>query len=273
VTRVSIGVQSLDEGALRLLGRPHDRAAALAAIRMAVAAELDVSADVICGVPGVTPEAWTATLQEVVDSGVQHVSVYPLTIEPETPMAEMIAEGRVPAVDEDASSEAMVAAAAYLASRGLARYEVANYARPGRESRHNTAYWTGRPYLGIGGGAHGMLTADQARAAGLADAADAGGARVRYSYAPRPLPSRSLRELATVESLTTGEAAREDAMLGMRMTEGISGELAERAGVLGALSSLERDGLVARERGRWRPTERGWLLGNEVFGRIWNAAE
>jgi oxygen-independent coproporphyrinogen-3 oxidase len=62
-------------------------------------------------------------------------------------------------------------------------------------------------------------------------------------------------------------------MLGMRMTEGISGELAERAGVLGALSSLERDGLVARERGRWRPTERGWLLGNEVFGRIWNAAE
>lgn len=273
VTRVSIGVQSLDDDALRLLGRCHDSGEALAAIRTAVAAELDVSVDLIAGVPGVSADAWAGALHAAVDSGASHLSIYPLTIEAGTPMAEAVAEGRMPAPDEDATVDAMEAAARILGERGLVRYEVANYARPGKESRHNTAYWTGWPYLGIGGGAQGMLSGDQARALGLVPAEETDVARVRYGYADEPFPMRAERPLATFETLTAAEALREDAMLGMRMTEGIADELAVLAGVTAPLESLVRDGLVVHGRGRWRPTERGWLFGNEVFGRIWGAVE
>lgn len=273
VTRISIGVQSLDDDALRLLGRCHDSREARAAIRAAVAAELDVSADLMAGVPGVSAEMWLESLNAVVDAGAAHVSVYPLSIETGTPMAEAIGAGRMPAPDEDATVDAMEAAARVLAERGFVRYEVANYARPGKESRHNIAYWTGWPYLGIGGGAQGMLSGDQARALGLVPASETQVARVRYGYAADPFPMRSEQPLATFETLTAAEALREDAMLGMRMTEGIAEELALLAGVTAPLESLVRDGLVTHERGRWRPTERGWLFGNEVFGRIWGAVE
>jgi len=165
----------------------------------------------------------------------------------------------------------MDAAARTLEALGLERYEVANYAMPGHRSRHNTAYWTGRPYIGVGGGAHGMLDAAHARACMLApdDGRDVG--RVRYSYVADPFPGDQPSPLASLELLTTLEAAREDAMLGMRMTDGIDESVAERAGVVGVMESLVDDGLVEHDNGRWRPTTRGWLLGNEVFGRIWNA--
>lgn len=273
VTRVSIGVQALDDAALAFLGRCHDRREALAALSAAVESGLDVSADLMAGVPGVSPEGWCRALQEIVDAGVRHVSVYPLTIEPGTPMAEAIAAGRAPVPDEDATVDAMEAAAAMLAEQGLARYEVANYAVPGHESRHNTAYWTGWPYLAIGGGAQGMLSGDQARALGLVPEGETDVARVRYGYAADPYPMRAAQPLATFETMSAAEAFREDAMLGMRMTRGIAGELAELAGATRALESLLADGLVVHEGGRWMPTERGWLFGNEVFGRIWGAVE
>lgn len=273
VTRLSIGVQSLDDDTLSLLGRCHDAAGALDAVRAARNAGFDVGADLICGVPGLSHGTWLETLDAVVDAGVQHVSVYPLSIEPDTPMAEAIAAGRLAPPDEDATVAAMDAAAEVLTRRGLDRYEVANYAVPGHESRHNTAYWTGWPYLGIGGGAHGMLSGDQAFALGLVPAEETDIARVRYGYAPEPFPMRVEKPLSSFETMTATEALREDAMLGMRMTAGIADELAVLARVTGPLESLVRDGLVAHAGGRWRPTERGWLFGNEVFGRIWGAVE
>lgn len=273
VTRVSVGVQSLDDEALAWLGRPHNARAASEALGMVAAAGLDPSADLICGVPGISTVAWEASLHGVLDAGATHVSVYPLTVEEGTPLAAEIAAGRSPALDDDALADDMDAAARVLDSRGLVRYEVANYAVPGHESRHNSAYWTGKPYLGIGGGAHGMLNGRQARALGLVPDGHNDAARVRYSYAAAVYPSREESLLASLEALTEAEAAREDAMLGMRMTEGISEDLAERAGVVAVLESLVRDGLVVRRDARWRPTERGWLFGNVVFGRIWGAIE
>ena len=273
VTRLSIGVQSLDDPTLRVLGRCHDAAAALLAIRVALDAGLDVSVDLICGVPGLSHAAWLETLEAVLETGVSHVSVYPLAIEAGTPMAEAIAAGRLAPPDEDATVAAMDAAAAMLAARGLLRYEVANYAVPGHESRHNTAYWTGWPYLGIGGGAHGMLSGDQAHALGLVPAEETNVARVRYGYAAEVSPMCAAQPLSTFETMTAPEAFREDAMLGMRMTQGVADELAVLAGATGAMESLVADGLVTHEGGRWRPTERGWLFGNEVFGRIWGAVE
>lgn len=273
VTRLSIGVQSLDDATLQLLGRCHDAAAALDAVRSALEAGLDVGADLICGVPGLSHEVWLETLGAIIDAGVQHVSVYPLSIEPGTPMAEAIAAGRLAPPDEDATVAAMDAAAAVLVARGLARYEVANYAVPGHESRHNTAYWTGWPYLGIGGGAHGMLGGDQAFALGLIPPEENEIARVRYGYAAEPFPMRAEKPLTSFETMTAPEAFREDAMLGMRMTRGVADELVMLAGATGAMESLVADGLVVHEDGRWRPTERGWLFGNEIFSRIWGAVE
>ncbi len=273
VTRLSIGVQSLDDETLRLLGRCHDAATALDVVRAALGAGLEVGADLICGVPGLSHDDWLRTLDAIVDAGVQHVSVYPLSIEAGTPMAEAIAEGRLAPPDEDATVAAMDAAAEVLTARGLDRYEVANYAVPGHESRHNTAYWTGWPYLGIGGGAHGMLDGEQARALGLVPPDETGIVRVRYGYAADMFPMRLEKSLSAFETMTAPEALREDAMLGMRMTRGVADELAELAGARGAMESLVADGLVVHEGGRWRPTERGWLFGNEIFARIWGAVE
>lgn len=273
VTRVSIGVQSLDDAALASLGRCHDSATALAAVATGVQAGLDVSADLICGVPGVSPEAWDRSVRGVVDAGVGHVSVYPLTVEAGTPLARAIAAGEAPAPDEDAVVDGMNAAAVVLGELGFERYEVANYARPGHRSVHNTAYWTGKPYIGIGGGAHGMVNAAQARALGLAPEEGGDIGRVRYAYAAHVLPGDQLQPLTSIEHLTVAEAAREDAMLGMRMTDGISEELAVLAGVVPALESLVADGLVTFAGGCWKPTERGWLFGNEVFSRIWGVVE
>lgn len=273
VTRVSIGVQSLDDSALASLGRPHDAAMALAALTCGADAGLDVSADLICGIPGVSAGTWERSVRGVVEAGVSHVSVYPLSVERGTPLADAIAAGRSAAPDEDAVVDGMHMAAAVLGELGLERYEVANYARPGHRSVHNTAYWTGKPYIGVGGGAHGMVDDTQARALGLipADGCDIG--RVRYSYAPHVLPGDQPQPLDSIEQLTIGEAAREDAMLGMRMSDGIGDDLALRAAVVPALESLVADGFVTHTGGRWRPTERGWLFGNEVFSRIWGIVE
>jgi oxygen-independent coproporphyrinogen-3 oxidase len=272
-TRVSVGVQSLDGGALQLLGRRHDRESAIRALRSVTAAGLDLAADLMCGIPGVSPTAWTESLDAVVACGATHVSVYPLAVEEGTPLAADIKAGRIPGPDEDETVDALLAAESRLGAHDFVRYEIANYALPGHESRHNSAYWTGKPYLGIGGGAHGMLSGDQARALGLAPPEGIQVARLRYSYTCAPFPVHAESPLASMESLHADEAAREDAMLGMRMAVGITDELAEAAGAVDALESLVADGLVVHAEGRWHATSRGWLLGNEIFGRIWTAGE
>lgn len=267
VTRVSLGVQSLSEGALVWLGRAHDVDSAIEAMLGVVSLGMDLSVDLMCGIPAVNRPLWRAMLTSAVECGAGHVSVYPLTLEPGTPLASAVAAGECTVPDADSAADEMLEATAVLGGLGLQRYETANYAMPGKESVHNSAYWTGRPYLGIGTGAHGMLNGEQARATGLLTATDGDVARVRYEYGP----GAGSRELS-VETLTESEALREDAMLGLRMTEGISESLAVRAGVETALESLVADGLVEQAGGTWRTTERGWLLGNEVFGRVWTGA-
>jgi oxygen-independent coproporphyrinogen-3 oxidase len=175
---------------------------------------------------------------------------------------------------EDVAAELMTLAVEALAAQDLERYEVANYASdPAHRSRHNTAYWTGRDYIGIGPGAHGMLGGAVARAVGIAGDTAAtphagAGDRVRYSGSS-DIERWLMGAGGSVEVLSRQEALREDAMLGLRLTEGIPEALAQAAGVTDALESLATDGLVECREDRWRTTRRGWLLGNEVFGRIW----
>ncbi len=276
-TRISVGVQSFDDTVLRMLGRRHDAASALRAALAVVDGGLDLSVDLICGVPEQTITSWSETLERAAATGAHHASVYPLSIEEGTPFDAAIGAGLVAEPDPDVAAEMMVLAEESLGYHALGRYEVANYAEDrAHESRHNTAYWTGRSYLGVGPGAHGMLDAPTALAAGIVRELGPELARVRYANAAS-IEDWLVVQGDTAETLTAEEAAREDVMLGMRLTRGVPAGQVAAAGLTRTLESLAADGLVTLAgedaAARWCTTRRGWLLGNEVFGRIWSAGE
>lgn len=267
--RISVGVQAFDDAVLRLLGRRHDARQARTALGLVAEAGVDLSVDLICGVPGQSAASWAESLEEALDAGARHLSVYPLAVEEGTPLAVAVEAGLVAEPDPDLAAEMMLAAQSRFAQAGITRYEVASFAAPGHESRHNTAYWTGRSYIGTGPGAHGMLDPDVASAVGLylADrAADV--ARVRYAN-EGDIAKWLTGAPGEVELLSADEVAREDVMLGMRLVRGVAQSQVNVAGLADVLVALSTDGLAELVDGRWRTTERGWLLGNEVFGRIW----
>lgn len=270
VTRLSLGVQSFDDAVLRFLGRRHDAIGAWRAARMIERSGLLFAIDLMCGVPGQTAASWASTLDRAVQSGARHLSVYPLSVEEGTPLGVAVSTGLAEEPDPDVAADMMLQAEATLAEAGFERYEVANYAMSaGDRSAHNSAYWTGSPYIGVGPGAHGMLDGPTARAIGMAPT-ESSAERVRYGQAC-DLDEWLLGRGTEIEELTRAEARREDVMLGLRLTRGVTDELAESAGVTAVLEALGDEGLLARDAGRWRTTHKGWLLGNEVFSRVWNA--
>jgi len=286
VSRFSAGVQSFDDDVLRVLGRCHDAQAAERAARDLMATGARVAIDLMCGVPGQSLASWQATLERAVATGAGHVSVYPLTVEEATPLARLVAAGSLPEPDPDAAAEMMELADEVLAGAGLARYEIASYAREGERCVHNLGYWTGRPYIGLGPSAASMVPAAEFAAAAAceswADPPVAGAGRVIVGVPADASRVRFTRDADTVafirtaagapedvEYLTAEEALREDVVLGLRLAEGVAADLAERACVVEALIRLEGHTLVERAGARWRLTRRGWLLGNEVFAGVW----
>lgn len=285
-TRLSVGVQSLDDGELARLGRLHDAACARERVAAAVRSGLDVSLDLMCATPGQTDVSWEETLAGAVALGVGHVSVYPLMIEEGTALAARYEGDPCPWNSEEVQEARMGKAQDVLEGSGLLRYEVASYARAGRECRHNVAYWTGVPYLGLGTGASGMLALEGylrllegcpqlpeppegARRARLTVESS------REDVARRP----ALADLSlSLEFLDEAQEAAEDLMLGARLVAGLDPALVDHArGVLGSrvddvLAGLLADGLLAERKGHLAPTRRGWLLGNELFGRLWDLA-
>lgn len=247
VNRLSIGVQSFDDGLLRMLGRAHDADGARRAIEAAHERFENVSVDLMCGLPGQTTAQFVQSVEEAVALGVTHVSVYPLTIEEHTPFYRMLLKGQIDEVDEDLEAEMMEAAESVLSFHGFERYEVASYALPGCECRHNIAYWTGVPYLGLGDSAATMTQNAERRM------------RVQDGQVTDDLDARQM--------------AAEDLMLGMRLVCGVSDGKVERTAKLApsvfeTLTELETRGLVEHRDGRWRPTRKGWLCGNELYGAL-----
>ena len=162
VTRVSVGIQALDDARLRQLDRLHDAASARQTLDelgrlLASGALRGANADLIFGVPGQTTADLRADLSQILDRGLPHLSAYALTVEPGTPLARQVRNGLVSPPDEALQTQMLDWLPDAVAPWGLARYEVSNYAQPGSESRHNLAYWTGRYYLAVGVGAHGFL--------------------------------------------------------------------------------------------------------------------
>ncbi|MDO8986658.1 MAG: coproporphyrinogen III oxidase, partial [Coriobacteriia bacterium] len=241
------------------------------------ASGLDRSIDLMCGIPGQTNASWTGSIEQAVATGAQHISVYPLTLEEGTPLQVACDSGLVATPDPDVAADMMEIAEQLLGMRGLPRYEVANFAAPGHEARHNLAYWTGRSYMACGPAAHGMLDAATAHSVGLLTQADldAGVARVR-SAAPADIELWLTSGEMTTETLNADEVAREDVMLGLRLIRGVSAAEVTRARLDDVMTDLARLGLVECFSAgpihgeRWRTTRRGWLMGNEVFGRVWS---
>jgi len=273
VTRVSVGLQTLVDTELAMLGRVHTVEEAVAACRAVTAAGMDLSVDLMCGIPRQTVATWLVTLEAALALEPAHVSVYPLTLEEGTPLEVACSTGLEPEPDPDVAAQMMMAAEERLRLAGLRRYEVANYAKPGHESQHNVAYWTGRPYIGIGPASHGMVDIDTAAMLGLSAGCPSGTTRVRY--AERADTDAWITGVTPeIECMSAEEAAREDVMLGLRLTRGVSARDVERAGVAGVLERLAGRDLVehftaSSGEERWRTTLRGWLLGNEVFGDVW----
>ena len=299
VTRVSLGVQSLHDAELRSLGRAHTRRQALDAARSVKASGLDLSCDLMCGVPGQSMESWQESLEGIVATGADHVSCYPLSIEEGTPFDDRVLAGTMQVPDADLQADMMLEAARMLGEAGLSRYEVASYARPGHACQHNIAYWTGVSYLGLGSAAASMLPPGLACEVGeclgldlveggLSKALEAFPAVARVRFAFPDNSALLVRDVASglclpvsAETLSSREAAAEDLMLAMRMVRGASRSQLARCVERGipavrlnaAVDLAARDGLAERTPdGGVRPTQRGWLLGNELFGIMWDTA-
>jgi len=163
INRVSLGVQALDNGALKSLGRTHTAQEALAAVAIARSAFDRYSFDLIYARPGQTPEAWAAELKCAIAEAGEHLSLYQLTVEADTPFAALHSAGKLNVPNEDAARDLYDTTQAVCAAAGLPAYEISNHARPGAECRHNLVYWRGHEYAGIGPGAHGRLDIDGER--------------------------------------------------------------------------------------------------------------
>ena len=297
VTRISLGVQTLDNTELAAIGRIHDANRALAAIATVKDAGLDVSCDLMCGLPGQTAASWRSTLDGVLAAAPHHVSVYPLTLEEGTPLYRMACRDESLEPDEDFQAACMDVARQRLSSAGYHPYEVASYALDAHECAHNIAYWTGQGYLGLGRSAAGMLDAeDFDRLAGLFPDVPARGDAHRVRLVQRNDDATAFE----VEHLTHREAAAEDLMLACRMTRGVASDLlvraarvipadeltaaCDRALELGLATWVPEHGethtvpiasvdvIDGRACARLAPTHLGWLDGNVLFELFWGLA-
>jgi oxygen-independent coproporphyrinogen-3 oxidase len=260
VNRLSLGVQSLDEEALRFLGRRHDAREAVAALEAARALFPRLSFDLIYARPGQAEAAWRAELRRALALAADHLSLYQLTIEPGTRFATEHARGAFALPDGDEAAALYSATAEEAARFGLLPYEVSNYARPGAESRHNLQYWRYGDYLGIGPGAHQRLSVD-------------GGALLaaRRHRAPEEWLARVERDghaVTAEEALAPPERMREALLMGLRLAEGVDTvRLEARCGMpfSGAvdpamLAACEEEGYLERlPGGRLRATAEGRL--------------
>src|SRR6266851_3957429 len=163
VNRVSLGVQALDDASLKELGRLHSAREALAAVAIARSVFERTSFDLIYARPRQTPAAWAAELRRAIAEAAEHLSLYQLTIEQDTPFFALHKAGKLVVPDEDAARALYDTTREICAGAGLPAYEVSNHARPGAECRHNLVYWRGHEYAGIGPGAHGRLDLDGER--------------------------------------------------------------------------------------------------------------
>jgi putative oxygen-independent coproporphyrinogen III oxidase len=264
VNRVSLGVQALNDTALKELGRMHSADEALAAVAVARANFERFSFDLIYARPGQTPEAWAVELKRAIEHAGEHLSLYQLTIEQETPFFALHAAGKLITPDDDTGRALYDTTQEVCAAAGLPAYEISNHARPGAECRHNLVYWRGHEYAGVGPGAHGRLDVDGAR----------------YATATEKRPEAWLMRvesrghgLVTDEALTSEQMADEFLLMGLRLAEGIDparfAQLAGRPLAPRRIAVLREEGAVeTTPSGRLRVTLSGFPVLDAVVADL-----
>jgi putative oxygen-independent coproporphyrinogen III oxidase len=263
INRVSLGLQSLDNEALRFLGRLHDAREGLAALDVAQRHFARVSFDLIYARPGQTAAAWQAELTRAMGFGTGHLSLYQLTIEPGTRFATLVREGSLDPLDDDDAADLFALTRDLTERVGMPAYEISNHARPGEESRHNLAYWEYRDYCGIGPGAHG-------RRGGIAT--------VRHRKPENWLAAVAATGDGIVEArqLCKREQASEAMLMGLRLARGVdTAPLAARLQLSEAelydadkVAFYEKKGLVLRDGKRLTVTQEGMPLLDALLGEI-----
>ena len=265
VNRVSLGVQALDDSALRFLGRGHDAAEARQAVMVAQRIMPRSSFDLIYARPGQTVAAWRAELAQALVLAQDHLSLYQLTIEKGTPFWRLEREGAFAVPDDDAGRALYDLTQEATATAGFAAYEVSNHGRGGDACRHNLAYWRYDDYVGIGPGAHGRIAP-----------AGSGRQAVRQHAGPETwlgAVGRAGHGTAEMRAVGATEQAREMLMMGLRLAEGVSEEhLKRRTGCdpervidRASLARLCRAGYLERRGGRLRATAEGRPLLNSLL--------
>jgi putative oxygen-independent coproporphyrinogen III oxidase len=260
VNRLSIGVQSFDDAALKRIGRIHDGGAAHRAVDMAQAAGFErINIDLMYGLPGQSWQAAIADVEQALAHGVNHLSHYELTIEPNT----LFHRFPPPRANEDALWTMHTESVALMQAAGFERYEISAYARPGGECRHNLNYWRFGDYLGIGAGAHGKLTL------GVPAVVER---RVKHRHPRRYLASLTEGDHeARHWSVPAPELPLEFMLNAARLLAGFPAELFEvRTGlpisaIAAPLAEAESRGLISRHGGRIRPTQRGTQFLNDFL--------
>lgn len=257
VNRLSVGVQALDGGRLRYLGRLHDAEGALKALRAAQRAVPRVSGDLMFGTPGQPAGAFLEEVKQLVELGLSHLSIYALTIEPNTQFGELHRKGRLPLARDDDYADTFLAIESLLSEQGFQHYEVSNYARPDQTSQHNQHYWRGGDYLGLGCAAVGCRRQGVGRAR-----------RARNQTSPEKYQrAESLAALcAESEELDGQGIVREALLLGLRTAEGVDlHDVRARSGIelrTGRQRALQRAlerGNIELDQDRLRVPHSRWL--------------
>lgn len=279
VNRLSIGMQSLDDSLLHVLGRRHTSAMARAAYYEARNAGFDnLNLDLMYGLPYQTLDQWENTLKETLTLQPEHLSLYCLTLEEGTPLATWVQQEKLPDPDPDLAADMYLLAEKLMGLSGYKHYEISNWALPGKSCKHNLTYWYNQPYLGVGPGAHSYL----------------GNHRLGNLNSPREYMKRvkrwsehehSFEELVTinnagtlgmVETIDLRLEMAETMLLGLRLCEGVSeNAFKKRFGMeirevyTTQIPDLEALGLIDSLSANYlRLTPKGRLLGNEVFQRF-----
>jgi putative oxygen-independent coproporphyrinogen III oxidase len=264
VNRVSLGVQALDDASLKMLGRLHTAREALDAVAIARNNFERYSFDLIYARPDQTPDMWADELKLAITEAAEHLSLYQLTIEPETPFAALHAAGRLKTPDEAMARALYDVTQEVCATNGLHAYEISNHARAGAECRHNLVYWRGEEYAGIGPGAHGRLDIDGAR----------------HAIATEKRPESWLMRVEatgdgviTDDELNSEERADEFLLMGLRLAEGI--DPARYAALSGRPLDPKRIALLREEGaitvdpdGRLRVTQAGFPVLDAVVADL-----
>ena len=265
VNRLSLGMQALNDADLKFLGRLHNAQEAKAALALAMRSFERVSLDLIYARPEQSDAQWRAELKQALAFGTDHLSLYQLTIEPETPFAMLHRSGQLRIPDEELAAGLYETTQELTEAAGLPAYEISNHARPGSESRHNLIYWRYGDYAGVGPGAHGRLMLGGKRVAT---------STIRLPERWREAVNKGGNGVADITPIAESDAAREHLLMNLRLSEGIDLSLYESRWGVGLsddkIAPLVAQGLLEKRGDIIAATLPGRLLLNAVLAKLLN---